>query len=65
MGFAASLSGLNGASQAIDIIGNNIANSQTIGFKTSKGASPTYWPHRFPADRRPARQVPASASASW
>lgn len=37
MGFAASLSGLNGASQAIDIIGNNIANSQTIGFKTSKG----------------------------
>lgn len=36
MSFALSLSGLNGASRAIDIIGNNIANSQTIGFKTSK-----------------------------
>lgn len=36
MSFAASLSGLAGASKAIDIIGNNIANSQTIGFKTSK-----------------------------
>lgn len=36
MSFAASLSGLTGASKAIDIIGNNIANSQTIGFKTSK-----------------------------
>lgn len=36
MTFAASLSGLTGASRAIDIIGNNIANSQTIGFKTSK-----------------------------
>lgn len=36
MSFAASLSGLIGASKAIDIIGNNIANSQTIGFKTSK-----------------------------
>jgi flagellar hook protein FlgE len=36
MSFALSLSGLNGASKAIDIIGNNIANSQTIGFKTSK-----------------------------
>jgi len=36
MSFAASLSGLTGASRAIDVIGNNIANSQTIGFKTSK-----------------------------
>jgi flagellar hook protein FlgE len=36
MSFALSLSGLNGASRAIDIIGNNIANSQTVGFKTSK-----------------------------
>lgn len=36
MSFAASLSGLNAASKAIDIIGNNIANSQTIGFKHSQ-----------------------------
>ncbi|OHC69785.1 MAG: hypothetical protein A3H93_12465 [Rhodocyclales bacterium RIFCSPLOWO2_02_FULL_63_24] len=36
MSFALSLSGLNGASRAIDVIGNNIANSQTIGFKSSK-----------------------------
>ncbi len=36
MSFALSLSGLDGASKAIDLIGNNIANSQTIGFKTSK-----------------------------
>ena len=36
MGFALSLSGLNGASRAIDVIGNNIANSQTVGFKSSK-----------------------------
>jgi len=36
MSLALSLSGLNGAAKAIDVIGNNIANSQTIGFKTSK-----------------------------
>jgi flagellar hook protein FlgE len=36
MSFASSLSGLNAASRAIDVIGNNIANSQTIGFKSSK-----------------------------
>ncbi len=36
MAFAASLSGLTGASTAIDIIGNNISNLQTVGFKTSK-----------------------------
>lgn len=36
MSFAASLSGLIGASTAIDVIGNNIANLQTVGFKTSK-----------------------------
>ncbi|MDP2823746.1 MAG: flagellar hook protein FlgE [Sulfuritalea sp.] len=36
MSFALSLSGLNGAARAIDVVGNNIANSQTVGFKTSK-----------------------------
>jgi flagellar hook protein FlgE len=38
MSFASSLSGLNAASKAIDVIGNNIANSQTIGFKSSKAS---------------------------
>lgn len=36
MSFGPSLSGMNAASRAIDIIGNNIANAQTIGFKNSK-----------------------------
>lgn len=34
MSFAQGLSGLNSASQALDIVGNNIANSQTVGFKS-------------------------------
>ena len=36
MSFASSVSGLTAASKAIDVIGNNIANSQTIGFKSSQ-----------------------------
>ena len=36
MSLVLSLSGLDGAARALDVIGNNIANSQTIGFKTSK-----------------------------
>lgn len=38
MGFGQGLSGLNAASQSLDIIGNNIANSGTVGFKASKAA---------------------------
>lgn len=38
MGFGQGLSGLNAASQSLDIIGNNIANSGTVGFKAA-GAS--------------------------
>ncbi|MGB5806242.1 flagellar hook-basal body complex protein [Castellaniella sp.] len=34
MGFGQGLSGLNAASQNLDVIGNNIANSGTVGFKT-------------------------------
>lgn len=34
MGFSQGLSGLNSASQALDVVGNNIANSQTVGFKS-------------------------------
>ncbi|AIQ99718.1 flagellar hook protein FlgE [Pluralibacter gergoviae] len=34
MSFAQGLSGLNAASQALDVVGNNIANSQTVGFKS-------------------------------
>ena len=35
MAFANSLSGLIAASKALDVISNNIANSQTVGFKSS------------------------------
>ncbi|HUG59313.1 MAG TPA: flagellar hook-basal body complex protein [Candidimonas sp.] len=34
MGFGQGLSGLNAASSTLDVIGNNIANSGTVGFKT-------------------------------
>ncbi len=34
MGFSQGLSGLSAASQALDVVGNNIANSQTVGFKS-------------------------------
>ncbi len=34
MSFSQGLSGLNAASSALDVVGNNIANSQTIGFKS-------------------------------
>ncbi|MCI8905660.1 MAG: flagellar hook protein FlgE [Enterobacter sp.] len=33
MGFSQGLSGLSAAAKALDVVGNNIANSQTIGFK--------------------------------
>ncbi|MBU0752751.1 MAG: flagellar hook protein FlgE [Gammaproteobacteria bacterium] len=35
MGFQQGLSGLNAASKALDSVGNNIANSGTVGFKSS------------------------------
>ncbi|MEW5788703.1 MAG: flagellar hook protein FlgE [Pseudomonadota bacterium] len=35
MGFQQGLSGLNGASSSLDAIGNNIANTSTVGFKAS------------------------------
>lgn len=35
MGFGQGLSGLNASSQDLDIIGNNIANSGTVGYKSS------------------------------
>ena len=34
MGFQQGLSGLNASSKALDVVGNNIANSGTVGFKT-------------------------------
>ncbi|ELP5717656.1 flagellar hook protein FlgE (plasmid) [Enterobacter asburiae] len=34
MSFSQGISGLNAASQALDVTGNNIANSQTVGFKS-------------------------------
>jgi flagellar hook protein FlgE len=36
MSFQQGLSGLNGAAKALDVIGNNIANASTIGFKGSQ-----------------------------
>ena len=36
MSFNAGLSGLNAAAQNLDVIGNNIANSGTVGFKQSR-----------------------------
>jgi flagellar hook protein FlgE len=38
MGFGQSLSGLNAAAQNLDIIGNNIANSSTVGFKSASAS---------------------------
>lgn len=35
MGFGQGLSGLRGAAQKLDVIGNNIANAGTVGFKSS------------------------------
>lgn len=35
MGFQQGLSGLNAASKNLDVIGNNVANSTTVGFKSS------------------------------
>ncbi|AJD49373.1 flagellar basal body rod protein [Isoalcanivorax pacificus W11-5] len=35
MGFSQALSGLNAAAMNLDVVGNNIANSQTVGFKGS------------------------------
>ncbi|HSH48494.1 MAG TPA: flagellar hook-basal body complex protein, partial [Halomonas sp.] len=35
MGFSQALSGLNAAATSLDVQGNNIANSQTVGFKSS------------------------------
>lgn len=36
MAFQQGLSGLNAASKSLDVIGNNIANSETVGFKSSQ-----------------------------
>ena len=36
MGFSTALSGLDAASNNLNIIGNNIANANTIGFKESR-----------------------------
>ncbi|WP_148253885.1 flagellar hook protein FlgE [Aidingimonas lacisalsi] len=35
MGFSQALSGINAAADNLDVIGNNISNSQTVGFKSS------------------------------
>lgn len=37
MGFQQGLSGLNGASKGLDVVGNNVANAGTVGFKGAQG----------------------------
>ncbi|MDR0440098.1 MAG: flagellar hook-basal body complex protein, partial [Candidatus Accumulibacter sp.] len=37
MAFQQGLSGLNASSKALDVVGNNIANASTVGFKSSSG----------------------------
>lgn len=36
MGFSQAVSGLSAASDSLDVIGNNISNAETVGFKSSK-----------------------------
>jgi len=36
MSFQQGLSGLNGASKSLDVIGNNVANASTVGFKAGQ-----------------------------
>src|SRR5437899_12210705 len=36
MGFQQGLSGLNATSKSLDVIGNNVANANTVGFKQSQ-----------------------------
>lgn len=38
MGFGQGLSGLNAAAQNLDVIGNNVANASTVGFKAAKAS---------------------------
>ncbi|MHB1354124.1 MAG: flagellar basal body protein, partial [Thiobacillus sp.] len=36
MGFQQGLSGLNAAAKNLDVIGNNVSNASTVGFKQSQ-----------------------------
>src|SRR5689334_9787749 len=36
MGFQTGLSGLNAASQSLEVTGNNVANAETVGFKQAR-----------------------------
>ena len=54
MGFQQGLSGLNAAAKNLDVIGNNVANASTVGFKSRRRSSPTCMPIRC---RRRRRQV--------
>ena len=36
MGFQQGLSGLNAAARNLEVIGNNVANANTVGFKSSR-----------------------------
>ena len=53
MGLASALStaltGMTAAETQIDVTGNNLANSQTVGFKASEAIGTTGIGHRLPA----------------
>jgi flagellar basal body rod protein FlgG len=56
MSFQQGLSGLNGAAKSLDVIGNNIANASTVGFKGStRPSSPTSTPLAERRRRQPGR----------
>ncbi len=53
MGFQHALSGLNAAARNLDVIGNNVANANTVGAKSARPSSPTCTPIRCRGAVRP------------
>lgn len=53
MGFSTAISGLNAASAALSVIGNNISNSSTTGFKSSRAQFADVYPATLPGSPAP------------
>src|SRR6185369_17325754 len=47
MSFQQGLSGLNAAAKNLDVIGNNVANATTVGFKASHAVFADVYAHSF------------------
>ena len=47
MSFQQGLSGLNAASKSLEVIGNNVSNANTVGFKQSTTKFEMYMPTHF------------------